>query len=150
MTTGPKSPALPALRRRSIAYAVFDCKFVPGARQDTSDGRPTEATSRLTGLARVSTAEQWTDLQLDELRAAGCDEEHTSGADRTWPVLARLPRGIRSGELARSAAQGTCAHFRSLRDRSWVGRRTEPAPVGGNPGLRAGDPETTQAATPPT
>ena len=57
--------------------------------------------SRLIGYARVSTEEQGTDPQLDELRAAGCDtahEEHATGADRTRPVLARLLREIRPGE----------------------------------------------------
>ena len=63
--------------------------------------RKTAAPSRLIGYARVSTEEQGTDPQLDELRAAGCDtvcEEHASGADRSRPVLARLLREIRSGE----------------------------------------------------
>src|SRR6201996_7028125 len=92
---------------------------------------------RLIGYARVSTEEQGTDPQLDELRAAGCTsilEEHASGADRSRPVLARLLRDIRANEtlvvvrldrLARSvshllavieqlAAEG--ADFRSLRD----------------------------------
>jgi len=92
---------------------------------------------RLIGYARVSTEEQGTDPQCDELRAAGCGailEEHASGADRSRPVLARLLREIGPGEtlvvvrldrLARSVshllavieqleAQG--AHFRSLRD----------------------------------
>ena len=53
--------------------------------------------SRLIGYARVSTEEQGTDPQLDELRAASCDtahEEHATGADRTRPVLARLLREI--------------------------------------------------------
>lgn len=91
----------------------------------------------LRGYARVSTEEQGTDPQCDELRAAGCAvivEEHASGADRGRPVLARLLREIRPGEtlvvvrldrLARSVShllavieqlekQG--AHFRSLRD----------------------------------
>ena len=57
--------------------------------------------SRLIGYARVSTEEQGTDPQLDELRAAGCVmvlEEHASGADRSRPVLARLLHEIRPGE----------------------------------------------------
>jgi DNA invertase Pin-like site-specific DNA recombinase len=89
------------------------------------------------GYARVSTEEQGTDPQLDELRAAGCEtvlEEHASGADRSRPVLARLLREIRPGEtlvvvrldrLARSVShllavieqlEANGAHFRSLRD----------------------------------
>ena len=93
--------------------------------------------SRLIGYARVSTEEQGTDPQVDELRAAGCiivHEEHASGADRSRPVLARLLRDIRPGEtlvvvrldrLARSVAhllavieelEAKGAHFRSLRD----------------------------------
>ena len=58
--------------------------------------------SRLIGYARVSTEEQGTDPQLDELRAAGCAtvlEEHASGADRSRPVLARLLHEIRPGHL---------------------------------------------------
>jgi DNA invertase Pin-like site-specific DNA recombinase len=91
----------------------------------------------LVGYARVSTEEQGTDPQLDELRAAGCDivrEEHASGADRSRPVLARLLRDIRPGEtlvvvrldrLARSVShllavieqlEANGAHFRSLHD----------------------------------
>src|SRR4051812_30739759 len=89
------------------------------------------------GYARVSTEDQGTDPQTDELRAAGCTtirEEHASGADRARPVLARLLRDIAAGDtlvvvrldrLARSvshllavieqlAAKG--AYFRSLRD----------------------------------
>src|ERR1700704_5310912 len=57
--------------------------------------------SRLIGYARISTEEQGTDPQLDELRAAGCAtvlEEHASGADRSRPVLARLLHEIRAGE----------------------------------------------------
>ena len=93
--------------------------------------------TRLIGYARVSTEEQGTDPQLDELHAAGCEqvhEEHASGADRTRPVLAQVLRDIRLGEtlvvvrldrLARSVAhllavieqlEAKGAHFRSLRD----------------------------------
>ena len=93
--------------------------------------------TRLVGYARVSTEEQHTDPQADELRAAGCalvHAEHASGADRDRPVLARVLRDIRPGEtlvvvrldrLARSVAhllsvieqlEAKGAHFRSLRD----------------------------------
>jgi DNA invertase Pin-like site-specific DNA recombinase len=54
--------------------------------------------SRLIGYARVSTEDQGTNPQLDELRAAGCAtvlEEHASGADRSRPVLARRLHEIR-------------------------------------------------------
>ena len=97
----------------------------------------TAAARRLIGYARVSTEDQGTDPQLDELRAAGCGtvrEEHASGADRSRPVLARLLRDIAAGEtlvvvrldrLARSVShllavieqlEANGAHFRSLRD----------------------------------
>ena len=99
--------------------------------------RKTAVRGRLIGYARVSTEEQATDPQADELRAAGCEvvfAEHASGADRGRPVLARLLRTIRPGEtlvvvrldrLARSvshllavieALEAAGAHFRSLRD----------------------------------
>ena len=92
---------------------------------------------RLIGYARVSTEEQAHDAQLDELRAAGCGvihQEHGSGASRARPVLARLIREIKPGEvlvvvrldrLARSVShllevietlEAKKAHFRSLRD----------------------------------
>jgi DNA invertase Pin-like site-specific DNA recombinase len=154
--------------------------------------RKTPATSRLIGYARVSTEDQGTDPQTDELRAAGCAsvrEEHASGADRSRPVLARLLRDIAASDtlvvvrldrLARSvshlltvieqlAAKG--AYFRSLHDpidtttpqgmfslqvlgavaqleRALIAERTKAGllaarkrgRVGGNPGLRAGDP----------
>jgi DNA invertase Pin-like site-specific DNA recombinase len=148
---------------------------------------------RLIGYARVSTEEQGTDPQLDELRAAGCEttlEEHASGADRSRPVLARLLREIRPGEtlvvvrldrLARSVShllavieqlEAGGAHFRSLHDpidtstpqgmfslqvlgavaqleRALIAERTKAGlktarsrgRIGGNPGLRAGDPD---------
>ncbi|MFL5285592.1 MAG: recombinase family protein [Rhodopila sp.] len=50
----------------------------------------------LIGYARVSTEDQLTARQLDDLRAAGCSEileEHASGGDRSRPVLARLRPG---------------------------------------------------------
>jgi DNA invertase Pin-like site-specific DNA recombinase len=153
----------------------------------------TGAAARLIGYARVSTEDQGTDPQSDELRAAGCDmivEEHASGADRSRPVLARLLRDIRPGEtlvvvrldrLARSVAhllavieqlEAAGAHFRSLRDpidtttpqgmfslqvlgavaqleRALIAERTKSGlaaarargRIGGNPGLRARDPQ---------
>jgi hypothetical protein len=97
----------------------------------------TATAGRLIGYARVSTEEQGTDPQRDELGAAGCStilEEHASGADRSRPVLARLLRDIAAGEtlvvvrldrLARSVShllgvierlEASGAHFRSLRD----------------------------------
>lgn len=92
---------------------------------------------RLVGYARVSTDEQGTDAQADELRAAGCDvifREHRSGADRDRPELARLLRDLGRGDvlvvvrldrLARSVSHllevierltEKGAHFRSLHD----------------------------------
>src|ERR1700693_372942 len=155
--------------------------------------RKTAVAGRLIGYARVSTEEQGTDPQCDELRAAGCAtvlEEHGSGADRSRPVLARLLRDIAAGEtlavvrldrLARSVShllsvieqlEASGAHFRSLRDpidtstpqgmfslqvlgavaqleRALIAERTKAGlnaarsrgRIGGNPGLRAGDPE---------
>ena len=155
--------------------------------------RKSAAPARLIGYARVSTDEQGTDPQRDELLAAGCAtilEEHASGGDRDRPVLARLLRAIRVGEtlvvvrldrLARSVShllavieqlEAAGAHFRSLRDpidtstpqgmfslqvlgavaqleRALIAERTKSGlnaarargRVGGNPGLRAGDPD---------
>jgi DNA invertase Pin-like site-specific DNA recombinase len=148
---------------------------------------------RRIGYARVSTEDQGTDPQVDELRVAGCAvvlEEHASGADRSRPVLARLLREIQPGEtlvvvrldrLARSVShllavieqlEARDAHFRSLRDpidtstpqgmfslqvlgavaqleRALIAERTKAGlkaarsrgRVGGNPGLRTGDPD---------
>jgi DNA invertase Pin-like site-specific DNA recombinase len=148
--------------------------------------------ARLIGYARVSTDDQGTDPQCDELRDAGCDvvlEEHASGGDPARPVLTQLLRDIRPGEtlvvvrldrLARSVShllavieqlEAAGAHFRSLRDpidtttpqgmfslqvlgavaqleRALIAERTKAGlqaarsrgRVGGNPGLRAGDP----------
>ncbi len=54
------------------------------------------------GYARVSTEDQRTLRQVDELRAAGCTEileEHASGADRLRSVLAALlRRGLARGD----------------------------------------------------
>lgn len=161
--------------------------------------RKTALPGRLVGYARVSTDEQGTDPQLDELRAAGCEtllEEHASGADRGRPVLARLLREIQPGEtlvvvrldrLARSVShllavieqlEAKGAHFRSLHDpidtatpqgmfslqvlgavaqleRALIAERTKAGlnaarcrgRIGGNPGLRAGDPNAIRKVT---
>lgn len=103
------------------------------ASPSTAPPRPT----RLIGYARISTDEQATDAQVEELRATGCQiihQEHGSGASRARPVLARLMREIgasdvlvvvRLDRLARSVShlltviedlEGRQAHFRSLRD----------------------------------
>ncbi|CAN7751487.1 recombinase family protein [Rhizobium sp. LjRoot258] len=92
---------------------------------------------RFIGYARVSTEDQLTDAQVDELRAAGCDriyQEHGSGASRARPVLTRLLRELAAGDvlvvvrldrLARSVShllqviehlEERGVHFRSLRD----------------------------------
>ena len=91
----------------------------------------------LIGYARVSTEDQATFSQLDDLKAAGCTtifEEKASGASRTRPELARAITRIKRGDilvvaridrLARSLAhllevieklEATGAHFKSLRD----------------------------------
>ena len=100
-------------------------------------GSPGGPTGRLLGYARVSTEDQATDAQTDELAAVGCAtiyREHASGASRARPELARLMREIRPGDvlvvvrldrLARSVShlldvierlEESGAHFRSLRD----------------------------------
>lgn len=92
---------------------------------------------RLVGYARVSTEEQANEAQLIELKAAGCHdifEEQGSGAARARPVLAKLLREIKAGDvlvvvrldrLARSVShllavieqlEEKGAHFRSLND----------------------------------
>jgi DNA invertase Pin-like site-specific DNA recombinase len=97
----------------------------------------TIAAGRLVGYARVSTEDQGTDPQEDELRAAGCDviyRERASGNARARPELARLLVQIQPGDvlivvrldrLARSVSHlletievldDKSAHFRSLRD----------------------------------
>ncbi|MCA3266178.1 MAG: recombinase family protein [Azospirillum sp.] len=148
--------------------------------------------TRRIGYARVSTEDQSTRSQVDELAAAGCDTvfiEHASGGDRRRPELAKAIAGLRAGDtlivvridrLARSLAHllevieeisGKKAFFRSLRDpidtaspqgmftlqvlgaaaqleRALIRERTlsglaaarRQGRIGGNPGVRAGDP----------
>ena len=109
---------------------------VPGRRRHPAAKDVTVA-RRLVGYARVSTDDQGTDAQEDELRAAGCDviyREHARGNVRARPELARLLAQIQPGDvlivvrldrLARSVSHlletiemldGKGAHFRSLRD----------------------------------
>lgn len=98
---------------------------------------PPRPVRRLIGYARVSTEDQATDAQVDELRASGCQiihKEHGSGSSRARPVLAKLMRELGAGDvlvvvrldrLARSVSHLLAviedlderkAHFRSLRD----------------------------------
>ncbi|MCW3784443.1 recombinase family protein [Defluviimonas salinarum] len=146
----------------------------------------------LIGYARVSTDDQSTASQAEDLRAIGCTEvheEHGSGGNRARPVLKRLLERIAPGDtlvvvridrLARSLShllevieglEAKGVHFRSLRDpidtaspqgkfslqvlgaaaeferalireRTISGLRSARAKgrVGGNPGLKDGDP----------
>ena len=53
------------------------------------------------GYARVSTIDQNTDLQLDQLKREGCDEilrETVSGAKADRPVLKSLFEKVRPGD----------------------------------------------------
>jgi len=62
---------------------------------------PSPPKANLIGYARVSTEDQATDPQIDELRAAGClvsHQEFASGASRSRPVLAGILRSIQPGE----------------------------------------------------
>lgn len=122
------------------------CCCGPGRRHASLPSPPADTASplsrsapkpRLIGYARVSTEDQATDPQIDELRAVGCHEIHqefASGASRARPVLSKLLLSIQAGEslvvvrldrLARSVMhlleviqklEARGAHFRSLRD----------------------------------
>ena len=53
------------------------------------------------GYARVSTAEQKTELQTSELKAAGCElifKEKMSGASRNRPELKKCLDSLREGD----------------------------------------------------
>ena len=54
------------------------------------------------GYARVSTAEQNLDLQLDALKTAGCTriyEEHASGKNADRTELANCLKALRAGDV---------------------------------------------------
>lgn len=56
---------------------------------------------RMIGYARVSTEDQRPELQLDALKAAGCDPifvEHRSGADRKRPELTKMLVEAQAGD----------------------------------------------------
>ena len=101
------------------------------------DRKMTPSAGRIIGYARVSTDDQKTGAQEDELRAAGCTviyREQASGDSRARPELTRLMAQIRPGDvltvvrldrLARSVShlldtvetlKDKGAYFRSLRD----------------------------------
>src|SRR5271165_6528809 len=96
-------------------------------------GQKTAAPGRLIGYARVSTEDQGTDPQLDELRAAGCAtvlEEHASGADRSRRVLARLLRDIAAGETLVVVRQAPCPAPTSASPHSPRGRSPSIVQIG--------------------
>jgi DNA invertase Pin-like site-specific DNA recombinase len=90
---------------------------VLGASAAQPSGTAAAPARALVGYARVSTRDQTTALQLDALRAAGCDrvfEETASGASRDRPELAAALDYVRAGDtlvvwkldrLARSTKQ---------------------------------------------
>jgi DNA invertase Pin-like site-specific DNA recombinase len=125
------------MRAREVTQ--IDSHYSPSETREQMQEKSQKSTvpTRLIGYARVSTENQDTDPQGDELRAAGCTsvlEEHASGADRSRPVLTRILRDIHPGEtlvvvrldrLARSVShllavieqlEAKGAHFRSLHD----------------------------------
>jgi DNA invertase Pin-like site-specific DNA recombinase len=104
------------------------------AKQQTADVQPLQ---RLIGYARMSTDDQASDTQLDELRGAGCDriyQEHGTGVSRARPVLTKLLGELTAGDvlvvvrldrLARSVShllqvirdlEHRGVHFRSIHD----------------------------------
>jgi len=83
-------------KRASKKTAKKSAPIARGAAGDVAEGRP-----RLIGYARVSTDEQTTALQLDALRAAGCDvihEDSASGSARSRPGLDRALADVSPGD----------------------------------------------------
>src|SRR3954454_4355224 len=98
-------PSLGHLLKRAFRDDFYVCTKVLKSLRNVLPMPPkaqkATAVGRLIGCARVSTEDQGTDPQTDELRAAGCAtirEEHASGADRSRPMLARLLRDITAGD----------------------------------------------------
>jgi hypothetical protein len=89
--TGLPQPCLGHRVKRSFTFNFCVCTTAlkPGRIYPPMPPKAQKAAAgRLIGYARVSTEEQGTDPQTDELRAAGCTairEEHASGADRSRP-----------------------------------------------------------------
>ncbi|GAA3276874.1 hypothetical protein GCM10020258_57880 [Sphingomonas yabuuchiae] len=66
----------------------------------TADHGPTAGSARI-GYARVSTADQSLDAQIDALTKAGCTviySEHASGTKDTRAELAQALKALRSGD----------------------------------------------------
>ncbi len=90
MVTGPH----PCLRLQTVVCIAPDELQTRVRRAQTAASpasRPSGVPPVLIGYARVSTEDQLTAPQAEELRAAGCaetHEEHASGASRSRPVLA--------------------------------------------------------------
>jgi len=90
-----RAPA--AKRPKSVARKPVGARFV---RSDDSEVVLT-APTRLMGYARVSTDAQTTRLQLDALKAAGCErifEDKESGALRSRPKLDRAFAELNAGD----------------------------------------------------
>lgn len=88
----------PGRRRVSQRRRTFyvSC-LVPSAGSDTFAA----AAAQLLGYARVFTADQAPELQLDELRAAGCERiwtDHATGTRADRPQLGRLLEHMREGD----------------------------------------------------
>lgn len=87
--------------------------------------------SALLGYARVSTADQAPELQLDELRAAGCERiwtDHATGTRADRPQMTRLLDHMREGDTLVIWRLDRLA--RSLSDLIALGGRLEDAGVG--------------------
>jgi len=86
-----------AKRPKSVARKPVGARF-----GDSDDSQVIQtAPTRLMGYARVSTDAQTTRLQLDALKAAGCErifEDKESGALRSRPKLDRALTELRAGD----------------------------------------------------